>query len=135
MVLGNALRDPNCEMMVLSDFLSIKDMKQRILYLFSNAFPEMCRKLNIQITPKNVQHFFLKIINEAIEYRETNKIRRNDYFDMLLQLKNEGRLEDDATNFGKISHTELLSACFVFFVAGMRYHEFISFKKVSERWR
>ncbi|KAG5669769.1 hypothetical protein PVAND_000063 [Polypedilum vanderplanki] len=114
----NALRDPNCEMMVLSDFLSIKDMKQRVMYLFSNAFPEVCRKLNIQITPKDVQHYFLKIINEAIEYREKNKIRRNDYFDMLLQLKNEGKLDGDVTNVGRISHTDMLAACFVFFVAG-----------------
>jgi cytochrome P450 family 6 len=105
-------------MMVLSDFLSIKDMKQRIMYFVSNAFPEACRKLNIQITPKDVQHFFLKIINEAIEYREKNKIRRNDYFDMLLQLKNEGKIDGETATVGKISHTDMLSACFVFFVAG-----------------
>lgn len=93
-------------------------MKQRVMYLFANAYQEQCRKLNIQITPKRVQEYFLGIIDEAVEYREKNNIRRNDYFDMLLQLKNTGKLEGDATNIGKISYTDLTSACFVFFLAG-----------------
>jgi hypothetical protein len=93
-------------------------MKQRVMYLLSNAYQEECRKLNIQITPKRIQDYFLGIINEAVEYREKNNIRRNDYFDMLLQLKNEGKLDGDVKNIGKISYTDLTAACFVFFLAG-----------------
>jgi hypothetical protein len=105
-------------MMVLSDFLSIKDMKQRIMYLLANAYQDQARKINLQITPKRIQDFFLTVINDAIEHREKNNIRRNDYFDMLLQLKNVGKLEGDTTNVGKISYTDLTAACFVFFLAG-----------------
>lgn len=105
-------------MMLLSDFLSFTDTKQRLSYFFANACQDLCRTLNIQITPKRIQDFFLRIINEAVEYRETNKIRRNDYFDMLLQLKNNGKLEGDSTTVGKISYTDLTAACFVFFIAG-----------------
>jgi cytochrome P450 family 6 len=104
--------------MVLSDFLSIKDMKQRVMYLLSNAYQDECRKLNIQITPQRVQSFFLKLVEDAVTYREKNNIRRNDYFDMLLQLKNKGMIDGDTTNIGKISHTDLIAACFVFFLAG-----------------
>lgn len=105
-------------MMLLSDFLSFKDMTQRLSYFFANSCQDLCRTLNIQITPKRIQDFFLRIVDEAVEYREKNKIRRNDYFDMLLQLKNVGKLEGDVTNHGKISYTDLTAACFVFFVAG-----------------
>jgi hypothetical protein len=105
-------------MMMLSDFLSIKDMKQRIMYLLANAYQEQARKINMQITPRRIQDFFLRIIDDTVEYREKNNIRRNDYFDMLLQLKNVGQLEGDTVNLGKISYTDLTAASFVFFLAG-----------------
>lgn len=105
-------------MMVLSDFLSIKDMKQRVMYLLANAYQDKARQLNFQITPKHIQEFFLNVIDDAVKYREENNIRRNDYFDMLLQLKNHGKLDGDATNVGKISYTDLTAASFVFFLAG-----------------
>lgn len=117
-------------MMMLSDFLSIKDMKQRIMYLLANAYQDKARQINLQITPKRIQDFFLKVIDDAVKYREENNIRRNDYFDMLLQLKNTGKLEGDATSVGKISYTDLTSACFVFFLAGINLNFYLSKKNI-----
>lgn len=103
---------------MLSDFLSIKDMKQRVMYLLANAYQDKARQINLQITPKRIQDFFLTVIDDTVKYREENNIRRNDYFDMLLQLKNVGKLEGDTTSVGKISYTDLTAASFVFFLAG-----------------
>lgn len=59
-------------MMVLSEFLSIKDMKQRVMYLLANAYQDLARKLNIQITPKGVQDFFLNIIGDYNNFETLN---------------------------------------------------------------
>lgn len=90
------------------------------MYLLANAYQDQARKINMQITPKRIQDFFLRVIEDTVEYREKNNIRRNDYFDMLLQLKNVGKLEGDTVNVGKISYTDLTAASFVFFLAGIK---------------
>lgn len=104
--------------MVVSDFLSFSDMKQRISFLLANAYQDLCRKLNIQITPKRIQDFFLKLVIDTVDYREKNKIERNDFLSMLIQLKNNGKLDGDEKEVGKISFTDLAAQCFVFFLAG-----------------
>jgi cytochrome P450 family 6 len=104
-------------MMKLSNFLSFTDMRQRIKFLLANAYQDQCRKLNLQITPHDIQDFFLTLIVDAVAYREKNKIERNDFLSMLIQLKNNGRL-DGEREVGKISFTDLAAQSFVFFLAG-----------------
>lgn len=117
-IVGNALRDTNCQMMVLSDFLSFTDMKQRLTFLLANSYQNLCRRLNLQVTPNYIQDFFLKLVVDTVEYREKNKIERNDFLSMLIQLKNNGKLDGDEREIGKISFTDLAAQCFVFFLAG-----------------
>lgn len=105
-------------MMVLSDFLSFTDMKQRITFLLANSYQDLCRKLNLQVTPNSIQGFFMKLVVDTVEYREKNKIERNDFLSMLIQLKNNGKLDGDEKEIGKISFTDLAAQCFVFFLAG-----------------
>lgn len=50
---------------------------------------------------KDVSEFFLRAFRESMEYRETNNIRRNDFMDLLMQLKTKGRLEDVDDKEGK----------------------------------
>lgn len=104
--------------MVISDFLSFTNFKQRISFLLANAYQDICRKLNLQITPKHIQDFFLKLVIDTVAYREKNKIERNDFLSMLIQLKNNGKLDGDEKEIGKISFTDLAAQCFVFFLAG-----------------
>lgn len=105
-------------MMCISDFLSFTDTKQRIMFLLANAYQDLCRKLNLQVTPKHIQDFFLKIVVDTVAYREKNNIHRNDFLDLLLQLKNHGKYDDDEKVIGKISFVDLAAQCFMFFLAG-----------------
>jgi cytochrome P450 family 6 len=71
------------------------------------TFPDFARKLGIKIVRDDVSDFFMKIVKDVIEYRETKNIKRNDFMDLLLQLKNEG----------KMSFEEIAAQAFVFFLA------------------
>lgn len=113
----NALRDPDCQMMVIKDFLSFKDWNQRLRYVWACAYQDLCRKLNFQVTPKHIQDFFLKVVVDTVEYREKNNIKRNDFLSSLIQLKNHGKLDGDDNVVGKISFTDLAAQSFVFFLA------------------
>jgi len=44
--------------------------------------------------PKDVSKFFLGAVKEVIDLREEKNIKRNDFMQLLIQLKNKGKLDD-----------------------------------------
>ncbi|XP_075217468.1 putative cytochrome P450 6a23 isoform X2 [Lycorma delicatula] len=107
--------------------------------------PGLSTVLRVKITPKEREDFFFKVVHDTVEYREKNNVKRNDFLDLLIQLR-KGQLELDdeheKSNFhihgnethkkedtGKLTHhnpsndiemtNRLMTAqCFVFFLAG-----------------
>lgn len=48
----------------------------------------------MRTTPRDVSDFFLGAIRETMDYRENNNVKRNDFLQLLLQLKKCGQLSD-----------------------------------------
>lgn len=46
------------------------------------------------IVPPEVSQFFLGVVKETMDYREEGNITRNDFMQLLIQLKNKGKLDD-----------------------------------------
>lgn len=116
--------------------------------IFTASFPALIRSMlnsiipgfnkifQFKVTPKEREEFFFKIVGDTVAYREKNNIKRNDFLDLLIDIKNKGHVEDDSHNFKNTKHddnetfkinnlpdinmtNELITAqCFVFFVAG-----------------
>ncbi|XP_970556.2 cytochrome P450 6a2 isoform X1 [Tribolium castaneum] len=76
-------------------------------FLTSN-FPELARKLGILAFPSEITDFFLKVVADTVKYREENNRSRNDFLQLLIDLKNSGTL----------SLEEIAAQCFLFFLAG-----------------
>lgn len=79
------------------------------------------------MVPKDVSKYFMKAIKDTMDYRENNGIVRNDFLDLVLQLKNKGRLTDEieTTNGAteksdstKFTFEEAAAQVFVFYIAG-----------------
>jgi cytochrome P450 family 6 len=71
--------------------------------LIAVTYPDFARKIGVKIVREDVAEFFMKIVKDVVEYRETNKdyVKRNDFMDLLLQLKNDGTLADESSADGK----------------------------------
>ncbi|XP_055635075.1 probable cytochrome P450 28a5 [Toxorhynchites rutilus septentrionalis] len=54
-----------------------------------SAFPKLAKLLQIGLIPKSIERFFTDLMSEAIRYRETNSIKRVDYLEHLISLKNK----------------------------------------------
>ncbi|XP_035774129.1 probable cytochrome P450 6a14 isoform X3 [Anopheles albimanus] len=92
-------------------------------FFLASAYPKLIRALRMKITFDDVERFFLGIVRETVEYREKNNVKRNDFMNLLLQIKNKGRLdENDNEIVGKgevgMTNEELAAQAFVFFIAG-----------------
>lgn len=89
-----------------------------IKQILAVTYPDFARKLGVKITRDDVSEFFLKIVKDVIEYREKNSVKRNDFMDLLLQLKNDGVLDDGkSSKLGKLTLEEIAAQAFVFFLA------------------
>jgi len=49
----------------------------------------------MKLIPKDVTDYYTQVVTDVMEYRENNNIIRKDYFQLLLQLKNLGFIEDN----------------------------------------
>ena len=47
--------------------------------------------------PEDVSFYFRKMVKDTVEYRETNNVHRNDFMQLLIQMKNKtlGAVEED----------------------------------------
>ena len=73
------------------------------------SFPKIAKFFNLGINSKHVIDFFMGTVRENMEYREKNNIRRNDFFQLLIDVKN--------SDVG-MSFNEILANSFIFFAAG-----------------
>ncbi|CAH0546533.1 unnamed protein product [Brassicogethes aeneus] len=75
-------------------------------------FPNLARKLGVYTTNKDVDKFFTNLVKENLHYRETNNIRRPDFFQSLIDLKNHNKPKES------IDIDEVSAQTFLFFIAG-----------------
>ncbi|XP_037955779.1 probable cytochrome P450 6a13 [Teleopsis dalmanni] len=75
---------------------------------------KLFQSLHFRAFPKDVNDFFHKIVTENIAYRENNNIKRNDFLDLLIELRNT-KLENGEN---MLSIEEIVAQAFVFFIGG-----------------
>ncbi|GJQ82009.1 Cyp6a9 [Trypoxylus dichotomus] len=110
----NSLKDPNTEFRVKGKRLFSLKPIEMISNFLSFLFPNAMKIFRARLFPKEATDFFWKVIKDTAEYRQTNGVRRNDAFQLLLDmLNNEGKEKDDTLTF-----SELAAQAFVFFIAG-----------------
>jgi len=80
-------------------------------FFLTSQFPELAFSLGIKATNQEASGYFLKLFIDTVKYREENNIRRNDFLQIMIDLKNskEG-LEIDLQ--------ELAAESFAFFGGG-----------------
>ncbi|PNF31791.1 putative cytochrome P450 6a14 [Cryptotermes secundus] len=106
---------------------------QRIIIgILSAVAPVVLDKLKLSIFDSDVSKYFLKMVQETVEYREKNNVKRNDFMQLLIQLKEKGSLDSEqgaedrseeemngtCETADGLSMNSLAAQAFVFFLAG-----------------
>lgn len=95
--------------------------KHVLAHLFlTSVYERLSRALRIKMFPEYVTDYFKGIIHETVRHREENQVCRNDFMNLLIQMKNKGCLLDDESGevLGNLSYDELKAQAFVIFFAG-----------------
>ncbi|XP_055588831.1 uncharacterized protein LOC129741148 [Uranotaenia lowii] len=115
----NSLNDPDVEFRRVGKKVFELPPGRLLKFFFMGTFKDFSRRIHIKGTADDVSEFFFKVVRETIEYREKNNVQRNDFMNLLMQLKDKGELDDDSGELvGTLSFNEVVAQAFVFFLGG-----------------
>lgn len=101
---------------------TIKNALRKVL-IFSA--PKLAKLFRVRFVDKDVADFMKGVIQQNIDYREKNNVSRRDFFQLLLQVRNTGSVNDDndwttkATDGKKLfSLDDITAQAYLFLVGG-----------------
>ncbi|XP_017108337.2 cytochrome P450 6a9-like [Drosophila bipectinata] len=114
----SSLKDPNAEFRVMGGRSMTEQRHGPLGVAFLSSFPNLSRRLHLKLTAQPIEDFFLRIVRETVAFREENHIRRNDFMDQLIDLKNNQSLKSETGETVSLTIEEMAAQAFVFFAAG-----------------
>jgi len=108
----NSLVDPEAEFRDMGRKSFGEPRNSRIKSLLLLSFKSLGKFFNQKGIRDDVSEFFMKAVKETVEFREKNKVHRNDFMDLLLKLKNSENTDE------RLTLNEIAAQAFVFFLAG-----------------
>lgn len=109
----NSLKDPQAQFRVIARQLFTNPTLNVRWALFRLTYNNLLTKLSIKLKGFGGEHvdFFVNIVRKTVDLREREHIKRNDFMDLLLQLRHSEHSKG-------LSLEQLAAQVFVFFVAG-----------------
>lgn len=104
----NSMKDPKAEFLRMGQSLFSAPRYPSAVSTMVSSFQGIARMLGAKVFPDDVTEFFRSAVRETVSYREANAVRRNDFLDLLIDLKKEGQINVE----------QLAAQCFLFFIAG-----------------
>ncbi|XP_034652023.1 probable cytochrome P450 6a21 [Drosophila subobscura] len=114
----SSLKDPEAEFRLMGRRALTEQRHGSFGIGFLNSFPRLSRKLHLKMTAEPIEQFFMRIVRETVKFREQNQIRRNDFMDQLIDLKNNQIIKSEAGDNINLTIEEIAAQAFVFFAAG-----------------
>lgn len=116
----DCLNNPDNEFLDLMKKLLGSFSARSPINLFIVMFKDLSRKLHLAMIPKKFTTFFMNMLGQTVKYREQNNVDRNDFLQLLIQLKNNGILDGETgeKESEKLTFKQIAAQAFIFFYAG-----------------
>ena len=114
----DSLKDPNAKFREMGAKIFTTRRHPFFLEGLIRTNPKLAERLDFKILTDEVEQFFLKAVDDTIEYREKNKVERNDFMQMLIELKNQKTVDENGKEVPVLNRGQLAAQAFIFFLAG-----------------
>ncbi|KAH8263585.1 hypothetical protein KR044_011083, partial [Drosophila immigrans] len=108
----NSLKDPQAEFRAMAKELFTDTNRNIRWFLFKMNYIKLLSKIPLRTFGQEHIGFFVNIIRQTVELRERESIKRNDFMELLIELR-----KSDQGKKG-LSLEQLAAQVFVFFIAG-----------------
>lgn len=117
----NTLRDSDSILLKYGSKLFPPNRHQLLRLLLINSYRPLARLLRIKVFPSELARYFADIIKDSEETRERDNVQKDDFMNLLIQIKKSGCLREDESGeiIGQISDNELAAQAFIIFFAGL----------------
>ncbi|XP_026462806.1 cytochrome P450 6k1-like, partial [Ctenocephalides felis] len=106
----NSVKNPDDEFRQIGKkIFQVSNYKDFIVKLLFHNCPELINLLRISIINADVYKFIMNIVQQIVTLREKKGVVRNDFMQMLIQLRNSGKVNEDDGMKVKIKDAKLLS--------------------------
>lgn len=105
----NSLKDPESEFRTKGRDVFARPRHSSFVMTLVTSFKTISKMLHVKVVPDDISYFFINLVKQNIEYRETNDVRRNDFMDILINLQKSDN---------SLTTNEIAAQAFVFFLAG-----------------
>lgn len=120
----NSFQDSETEFVKLGQQIFCPSSLELLKFFIGIILPSLARSFRMTLTNKRVDSFYRSLVLDTISFREENRVWRNDFMQLLIQLKDKGCLDvkdeedNNNNNNNKLSLNELTGQAYLFFVAG-----------------
>ncbi|XP_052891061.1 cytochrome P450 6a22-like [Anopheles moucheti] len=115
----NSLKNEGSKLLEIGDKVFKPPAWRNMLTFLLISYKGIAKRLHLAAFPAEVASFFMPLVTETISDRERKAIERPDFLNLLIQLKNKGTVEDEASEgLKKLTLDEVAAQAFVFFFAG-----------------
>jgi hypothetical protein len=82
-------------------------MKDSIIRTLHSLIPSWISVLKLRDLDPQISKYFRNMVKDTVNYREKNNIKRNDFMQLLIQLKNKEEVEEDRSYLQQNGHGNL----------------------------
>ncbi|GAB0087599.1 Cytochrome P450 [Sergentomyia squamirostris] len=110
-----ALEKEDTEILRQSDlFFNFNTVSARLKFFFFLNFEGLAQKLRMRFNPKEMEDFFMRVVKDTVQMRESGKVDRNDFIKLLMQVRNN----KDNQYTKQMTFNEMAAQAFIFFFGG-----------------
>jgi len=91
----NCLKNEDAEFRQWGRKIFEPSLKRMVIGILSGIAPVVLDTLKLSTLDSQVSKYFRNMVQETVEYREKNNVKRNDFLQLLIQLKTKGLLDDE----------------------------------------
>jgi len=103
----NCLKNPDAEFRQWGRKIFAPSLRNAIIPFIASTVPSLLKVLKVHLVDPSISKYFLSVIEETVNYRERNNIKRNDFMQLLIQIKNKVKLEEDNESLEQNVHGTL----------------------------
>ncbi|KAK7871463.1 hypothetical protein R5R35_010842 [Gryllus longicercus] len=91
----NALDDPNSEFRRMGRSIFEPKTATRFARFLFELLPQLTKWINVDTSQDKLTEFFMRVVKETAAFRIKNNVVRNDFFQLLINLRQKGNVEYD----------------------------------------
>ena len=91
----NCLKNPDAEFRQWGRKMFEPSVRNSIVGVVAITAPRLLSIFKVSSMDPNISKYFRNMVEETVNYRERNNITRNDFMQLLIQIKNKVKLDED----------------------------------------